>query len=99
MKTPAKPQPKKMSRKERTETIIEMAKEQHEDEGTLEIDDGAKLSEGDDNGTYVAAWVWVSFAGTKLCKGEGSANGGKTDGDHSDCESGCPVADAEDAAA
>jgi hypothetical protein len=34
----------------------------HADEGTLEIDDDAKISKSDDpesNGAYVAAWVWV----------------------------------------
>lgn len=28
-------------------------------EGTLEIDDPAVISEGDDNGAYVMAWLWV----------------------------------------
>lgn len=28
------------------------------------------VSEGDDNGAYVRAWVWVSFAGTSLDKDE-----------------------------
>jgi len=51
--------------------ILAMAHEQHHTdskEGELEIDDNAKLSEGDDNGTYVQAWVWVSFADTELDK-------------------------------
>jgi hypothetical protein len=33
----------------------------------LEVD-GAILSEGDDNGSFVLAWSWVSFAGTALDK-------------------------------
>ena len=39
-----------------------------EDEGTIEIDDNAVVSEGTDNGAYVAAWVWVYFDGTKFDK-------------------------------
>lgn len=31
----------------------------HGDEGTCEIDDSAIVSKGDDDGAYVAAWVWV----------------------------------------
>ena len=48
--------------------IIELAREQRQQEGFVEIDDEAKLSEGNDNGCYVAAWVWVDFAGTKFNK-------------------------------
>lgn len=33
----------------------------------LEVD-GAILSEGDDNGTFVLAWTWVSFSGTPFDK-------------------------------
>lgn len=46
--------------------IITMAKDRHGEEGEVEIDDNAKLSEGDDNGAYVQAWVWVPFEGTKF---------------------------------
>ncbi len=28
-------------------------------EGTLEVDDSAIVSEGDDGGAYVMAWLWV----------------------------------------
>jgi hypothetical protein len=54
----------------RRKLIIAMARKQYEEEGTLEIDDDGvvKLSEGEDNGCYVCAWVWVDFAGTKLDK-------------------------------
>ena len=48
--------------------IIELAREQREIEGAVEIDDNALLSEGNDNGYYVAAWVWVDFADTKFDK-------------------------------
>lgn len=30
-----------------------------DDEGTCEIDENAKISNGDDDGAYVQAWVWV----------------------------------------
>lgn len=39
---------------------IEVARRLYAEEGTLEIDDNAKLSEGDDDGMYVQAWVWVN---------------------------------------
>ena len=45
-----------------------MAGVEHEDEGTLEIDDHPQISESPENGAYVAAWVWVSFADTELDK-------------------------------
>jgi hypothetical protein len=48
--------------------IIELAREQREIEGAVEVDDNALLSEGNDNGCYVAAWVWVDFARTKFDK-------------------------------
>lgn len=57
---------KKQTKRERV--IVEMAREQHHDEGTCEVDNNAEVSEGDDNGAYVQAWVWVSFDGTKLNK-------------------------------
>jgi hypothetical protein len=37
-------------------------------EGELEFDDDAIASEGDDNGAYLQAWVWVDFGGTNLDK-------------------------------
>jgi hypothetical protein len=54
--------------KKRKQAIRELAKEKHHREGELEIDDYSMVSEGDDNGAYVQAWVWVSFDGTKLDK-------------------------------
>ena len=53
---------------ERRFEIIELAREQREIEGAVEIDDTAILSEGNDNGCYVAAWVWVDFSCTKFDK-------------------------------
>lgn len=52
----------------RDERIRKLAKDQHLSEGEVEIDEGAVISEGDDNGTYVQAWVWVDFSGTELDK-------------------------------
>jgi len=37
-------------------------------DGETEIQDDAILSEGEDNGAYLQAWVWVDFAGTDLDK-------------------------------
>jgi len=53
---------------ERRFEIIELAREQRQEEGFVEIDDDARLSEGNDNGCYVGAWVWVNFADTKFDK-------------------------------
>ena len=58
----------RMTKKARRAAILELARERHVSEGVLEIDDNAKLSEGDDNGTYVQAWVWVDFIGTQFDK-------------------------------
>ena len=56
------------SREERRLEIIELARDQREQEGAVEIDDNALLSEGNDNGCYMQAWVWVDFAGTRFDK-------------------------------
>jgi hypothetical protein len=58
---------------ERRLAIIELAREQHQDDGTCEIDDNAVVSDlaadqGGDNGAYVQAWVWVEFSGTPFDK-------------------------------
>lgn len=52
----------------RHKKIVEMAKAKHHRDGEVEIDGNALLSEGDSNGTYVQAWVWVDFAGTEFDK-------------------------------
>ena len=44
-------------------------------EGETEVDDNAIVSEGDDNGAYVSAWVGVSFVGTRLDKTADTAMG------------------------
>ncbi len=48
--------------------IGQLAKEEFEEEGSLEFDDHPTISEGTDNGAYVQAWQWVDFAGTPLDK-------------------------------
>lgn len=53
---------------ERRKAIVELAQETYHCEGSVEIDDDAKLSEGDDNGIYVQAWVWVDLDGTPFDK-------------------------------
>jgi hypothetical protein len=78
----------------RRKAIMKLA-EGFEREGELELDDNAKISEGDDNGAYVQMWRWVEFDNTELCKGEGSGQEGEDDGDHKDCDAGCPVFDQE----
>ncbi len=35
------------------------AKELYHEEGEIEVDNDARVSSGDDDGAYVAAWVWV----------------------------------------
>ena len=52
----------------RREELRELADSQHSESEGLEIDGDAATSEGDDNGAYVAAWLWVDFAGTKFDK-------------------------------
>jgi hypothetical protein len=39
---------------------IKAAHENHYREGELEFDDSAVVSESDDEGAYVMAWVWVT---------------------------------------
>ncbi len=56
---------------ERRIGIIELARQHHGQEGQVEIDDNAQLSEGNDHGCYVQAWVWIDFAGTRFDKEKG----------------------------
>ena len=53
----------------RTMMLI-MASARFTDSDGVEVDSDAKVSEGDDNGAYVQAWVWVDFEGTPLCKAQ-----------------------------
>lgn len=41
-----------------------------DNDGEVEVDGDARLSEGDDNGCYVSAWVWCPFTGTQFDKGD-----------------------------
>ena len=59
----------------RDERIIQMARRLVTPKGTsdrfVEIDDDideTSISEGEDNGAWVKAWVWVDFEGTDLDK-------------------------------
>lgn len=52
----------------RLEGIAALAKAQHHSEGSCEIDEHPVISEGDDNGAYVQAWMWVDFADTEYDK-------------------------------
>jgi hypothetical protein len=52
---------------DRDARIVALAQAQARD-GELEIDEGAVVSEGDDNGAYVSAWLWVDFADTEFDK-------------------------------
>jgi len=50
--------------KEQENHFRNLAREQYQEEGRLEVDDGAKVSwvsseEGGSSGAYVEAWVWV----------------------------------------
>ena len=56
---------------ERRVGIIDLARQQHQQEGLVEIDANAQVSEGNDNGCYVQAWVWVDFANTRFDKEKG----------------------------
>ena len=57
-----------MEVEERRLDIIDLARERHGEEGAVEIDDNAQLSEGDDNGCYVQAWVWVDLPAPSLTR-------------------------------
>jgi hypothetical protein len=62
----------KTGRERRTAAI---ARSRLSDEGQLEIDDTTVISEGEDNGSYVMAWVWVDFTGVAgLDKSTGGAD-------------------------
>lgn len=64
-KTPEPPSAEDLARDER---IRDLARDQHEREGEVEIAYEAIVSEGDDNGAYVQAWVWADFHGTNFDK-------------------------------
>lgn len=49
------------------EAFREAANNEYGDEGRIEIDADAVVSHGDDEGAYVAAWVWVDRSDVPLC--------------------------------
>jgi hypothetical protein len=51
---------------DRDQRIRELADQAHGKDGEVEFDEDAIVSEGEDNGAYVQAWVWVGFSGTDL---------------------------------
>lgn len=53
---------------DRRESIVKLAQSIWHEDGAIEIDDTAQVSEGFDNGAYVQAWVWVDFEDTELSK-------------------------------
>ena len=38
---------------------VDAARSIYHQDGEIEVDDGAKVSRGTDDGVYVQAWVWV----------------------------------------
>jgi hypothetical protein len=58
----------KLSAAARKEAIRDLARDKYARDGELEIDHGAKVSEGSDDGAYVQAWVWVDLSDTALSK-------------------------------
>lgn len=53
----------KVDRELEREKYVAAAQRRHQDEGTLEIDEGATVSDSGDSeegGCYVQAWVWVT---------------------------------------
>lgn len=53
---------------QRRQRIVALAQEMHSEDGQWEIDEDAVVSEGEGNGAYVQAWVWVPFEGTEFDK-------------------------------
>lgn len=62
---------------QRAARIVELAYQTCQVDGQTEInldhDPVQSLSEGEDNGCYVRAWVWVSFEGTEFDKSQQAA--------------------------
>lgn len=65
-------EPEGIKARERAEKIVQMARDEYYSGGAIEIDETddpvSQLSEGEDNGCYVKAWVWVDFEGTEFDK-------------------------------
>lgn len=67
----AKKKPKskpKQSRANKIWTLASLNTLLHD--GELELDLDAKISESDDNGAYIETWMWFSYDGTELDKGD-----------------------------
>lgn len=58
---------RRKARRKREQDIYDLAVEQWSDDGA---DIVGPISEGDDNGAYIQAWLWVDFTGTELDKDE-----------------------------
>ena len=56
------------------------AKMEYENEGEIEVDNNALVSEGDEDGAYVAAWVWVSKTDAGICTKCGAVNADNGEG-------------------
>jgi hypothetical protein len=59
------PRLSKKAQEEARGALVDRARDLHQDEGTIEIDDGALVSRAARNpnkGAYVQAWVWVPDA-------------------------------------
>ena len=59
-----------IDRASQREVYIELAQDEHQREGEVEIDDNAKLSDTGsigEHGVYVAAWVWVNDPECRQC--------------------------------
>jgi hypothetical protein len=54
--------------RQRTEAILDIASDQCLFNDECELAEPVAISEGEDNGAWVQAWVWVSFGGTSLDK-------------------------------
>ena len=57
-----------MTEQERKQCIVALAQERYGSD-EIEVDDDAEVHEGDENGAFVQAWVWVPFYDTELDKG------------------------------
>lgn len=63
------------------EAFREAATSEYAEEGRIEIDSNAVMSYGEDDGAYVAAWVWVDRSDVPVCPcGERNDDGEGFDG-------------------
>lgn len=57
-----------VTRDDRAAEIISLANRRYREDGEIEVDSDALISEGNDNGCYVEGWLWVDFTGTPFDK-------------------------------